>query len=272
MKLEWKDKAKEQFKKAFGDIKKEPKVISICQNKGGVAKTTSSINIAVALSYIGKVLLIDNDSQSNLSQTFNMDISQEFYSLYDVFLKPEIIKDSIRNIFDNLDIISNNTFYDDYLDENKDIHVLKNILGLVKNDYHFIIIDTAPTLAAALKMSIIASDFFLVPTTAAPLSLQNIRNTYERANNLNKEYNLNVKNLGTFITMLENRNLSRSIISFFNDNKEFNLFDTKIRKAVAIEESQAVKLPIFDYAPDSNPASDYYNLTFEILERIKQYE
>ena len=250
-----------------------PKVISICQNKGGVGKTTSVINFGTAFSYLGKTLLVDLDGQSNLSQAFDIYLNEGEYSASDVFDNVELVDKAIRKINDNLHVLPNHLKFEKWKKNNRgntrSAFIMKKILKEIKNNYKFILIDTPSALDIALEMALYASDYCLIPFEAQPFSLEGITNILDEISNIQENEDIiefNLKNLGIFINIYEKNKLSQQISELVMTR--FNAFETKIRKIVGIQQSQAIKSAIFDFDESSNAAFDYYNLTFEILDRL----
>lgn len=264
----WSHIIKMRYKYEFNDQIIKPVVISVCQNKGGVGKTTSVINLATALSYIGKVLIVDFDAQANSSQAFNLYPAGDEPSLISALNNPENIKEAIVEISDNLHIIPNNFYFDDWQEENRDHTQLWKILKNIKDDYSFVLIDTAPTLQFSFKTALFASNYSLIPFESQPFSLEGILNILERIKTLSDTYDRDIKNLGVFLNKYEKGVLSEQIKESIETNDDYKIFETKINKSVSLQQSQAVKQSIFDYEENSTAAYDYYNLTFEILNRI----
>ena len=132
-------------------------MLFIAQNKGGVGKTSSVINLAHAFSYLGKTLVIDLDSQSNLSQSFNTYLVEKDISLSDVLDDNTLIKKAIRNVAPNLDLLQNHLKFEKWLKNDKDKKnhfILKKAIKSIKDEYSFIIIDTPPSLAFALEIGL----------------------------------------------------------------------------------------------------------------------
>lgn len=270
----WKHVIQLQFNAKYSYIQNmNTKVISICQNKGGVGKTTSVINLATAFSYLGKTLVIDLDGQSNLSQGFDIYLNEEDYSISDVFENIEVVNDAIRPINENLYLLPNHLKFERWKKNNrgntKTVFTLKKILKKIKNDYKFILIDTPSSLDLSLEMALYASNYCIIPFEPQPFSLEGITNILDEIEGIQDNddiINFDLKILGIFINMYEKNNLGMQISDVVSER--FNTFKTKIRKAVAVQQAQAVKVPIFEFDENSNAALDYYNLTFEILEKI----
>jgi chromosome partitioning protein len=270
----WKHVIQLQYKQKYGHIQNiSPKVISICQNKGGVGKTTSVINLATALSYIGKTLIVDLDGQSNLSQAFDIYLNEQDYSISDVFENHERVNDAIREAAENLYLLPNHLKFERWKKNNrgdtKIVFALKKILKKIKNDYQFILIDTPSALDLSLEMALYASNYCVIPFEPQPFSLEGITNILDEIESIQENdeiINFDLKILGIFINMYEKNNLGTEISDIVN--QRFNTFNTKIRKAVAIQQAQAVKTSIFEFDENSNAAVDFYNLTFEILNKV----
>ena len=270
----WKHVIQLQFKAKYGYIQNiGTKVISICQNKGGVGKTTSVINLATALSYIGKTLVIDLDGQANLSQGFDVYLNEEDYSISDVFEKMDVVHDAIRQINDNLYLLPNHLKFERWKKNNrgntKTVFNLKKVLKKIKDEYQFILIDTPSSLDLSLEMALYASNYCIIPFEPQPFSLEGITNILDEIESIqdNDEIiNFDLKILGIFINMYEKNNLGMQISDVVSE--KFNTFKSKIRKAVSVQQAQAVKTPIFEFDETSNAALDYYHLTFEILDKV----
>lgn len=269
----WKHIFKLKYLQKYGNMNIGTKIISICQNKGGVGKTTSVINLATALSYIGKTLVIDFDSQANLSQSLDVYLMEEDKIIADVLDNNDLFEEVLVEVSDNLHLLPNNLRFEKWKKQNRNDSmtpfVLKKFLKNIKNKYNFILIDTPPGMDISLEIALYASDYCLIPIEPHPFSLQGIQNIldeieYISSNDLIASFDL--KLLGVFINMYENTSLADEISNIII--KRFDTLETKVRRVTALPKSQAFKKPIFEYEENSNAAYDYYNLTFEALDRI----
>jgi chromosome partitioning protein len=269
----WKHIFKLKYLQMFGTMNPGSKVISICQNKGGVGKTTSVINLATGLSYLGKTLVIDLDSQANLSQSFDIYLSNEDKSLVDFLTDQDTFNDVKIEINENLHILPNNLKFEKWKKRSRldsmTPFILKKSMKNIRNNYNFIVIDTPPALDLSLEMALYASDYCLIPIQPHSFSLDGIQNILDEIEYIasnDQIASFNLKLLGVFINLFENNNLSEVISKQIINN--YPTFQTKIGKVTALAQAQAEKSPIFEYNESSNGAYDFYNLTFEILEKL----
>lgn len=264
----WKDIFQFYYYYKYNNQKLRNHIITICQNKGGVGKTTSVINLAVALSYLGKTLIIDYDAQANLSQAFDY-YPNESESLQNALSNNQDYKESIFNISNTLDIIPNNFFFDEWLEENKDHTLLNKLIRKFKNQYQFILIDTPPTLQTAFKSAVYASDYCLIPFETQRFALEGLLNILDKIKSLSEVYDRDIKNLGIFINKFEKTSsLSTQILEIMKDDNNNLLFNTIIQKSQSLANSQADKKNIFEYEEGSVVSYSFYKLVLEILERV----
>lgn len=272
----WESLAKIKFAKEFSGIKINPKIISVCQNKGGVGKTTSVINLAWLFSYFSRVLVIDADSQSSLSQAFGDYYSEGEITLSDAFDNQENIQPAIKKINESLHILPNHLKFERWKktaikNQEGPEFSLKKLLKSVKHDYDFILIDTPPSLDLGLEMSLIASDYVIIPFQPEQMSLEGIENLVDEIRRIGEEdrtggFNLEI--LGLFITMSQRDSLSKGIMDVILAEDEYKPFITQIRRAVVLMQSQSMKEPVFTFDEKSLSSVEYFNLGFEILNRI----
>lgn len=246
------------------------KIITICQNKGGVGKTTVTINLGYLFSEKKKVLFIDTDSQGNLSQFFNAYYNEE--SKLSNFLEG---KGQPLKISKNIDIISNDDNFSIWKDKIKTVSInshyyLRRELDKIKNDYDFIFIDTPPAFDLSLEMSVLASDYILLVSEPSSFSLQGLETMITKFNRLiNDDITglCKAKFLGIIINQIEKTNFNKQIIEYLKST--YSTFNQTIRKATAIKESQALRKSILEYDKKSNVSEDFKELYKEISKVIK---
>ena len=248
------------------------KIISLVNQKGGVAKSSSAINISYGLINKGKkVLLIDLDAQGNATTGSGVEKHGLQYTTNELLVTEGIKADDCMVESNGLDIIGANInlasaevqLFNKLARES----VLKNKLGAIKNRYDYIIIDCAPSLSILTINALVASDKVYIPVETEYFALEGIEQLLSTVNTI-KSINSELKLGGVFATKFDLRHgLSTDV--YDNLKKVFgdDLLDTKIRINIAIAKSQGARKNIFDYDNSSNGAKDYMNLVNEILER-----
>lgn len=254
-------------------------VIAISNQKGGVGKTTSVLNIGVFLAEAGKkVLLIDIDPQANLTSGLGIrdENNKDFKSVYDVMVNNVKAKDVIQKTrFANLDIMPSAIELAgaevEMVNAMSRESILKRALDEIKNDYDFILIDCPPSLGLLTINSHVASDKVLIPVQAEYYALEGLGQLINTINMIKTHLNSSLEVGGVVLTMFDSRtNLAKDIaveLKKFFDNK---LFDTVIPRNVKLSEAPSHGLSVHEYEPDSTGSKAYERLTSEILERFSQ--
>lgn len=172
------------------------KTYAIVGNKGGILKTTLAVNIAAELSKKYKVLIIDTDGQSNVGITFGIRVDDDEVTLFDCLTEGKKIEDAIINVSSNLDIVPSGRGMNKYSHtEDRSIADLKNALGNIKANYHYIFIDTAPSINFATAQAMYAADEMIVPFQPEGYGMmslvETIRTTAEAKEKINPELEIN---------------------------------------------------------------------------------
>lgn len=242
------------------------KVFSLINHKGGVGKTTTTHNLGKALSLKGKkVLMIDNDPQSNLTTACGVEGVEK--SIYTALLNGTSLP--VLNIAENLDLVPAELDYTriehQLLTEMNGYFKLKKALKPILKDYDIILIDCPPSLGALTSNALIASDALLIVVQSSYLSVKGLQTIVDIVNETKEELNPKLEIKG-FILTQENRTVVRKeMIKVVKEAYPSNVFETIIRQNVALEEATTSQIDIFTYAPDSTGATDYMSLAEEFL-------
>lgn len=247
-------------------------IITVINQKGGVGKTTTSQALALSFQDKGyKVLVVDLDGQASLSKICNADEDKQ--NIYEVLNNGLNIKSAIQRTF--IDIVPSDDRLYDLQSNVHQLNKLNQSLEEVRNDYDFIIIDTAPALSNLSISSLISADKVIIPAHADLMSLEGISLLSETLSTA-KSLNPKLEVLGIVVSQYDSRtNLDKEAVKILNEvgiAMGAKLFDTKIRKSVAIKEYQGKKENMFNYNNKNNAISDYEQLAEEILKELDQSE
>lgn len=249
-------------------------VIAIANQKGGVGKTTTAINLSAALARAGKkVLLIDLDPQANSSLTFlahdAIDLST-YEMLTDQVSRESVIKSTPLPGLDILPSrISLAKFESKLIGEFDAPFRLKDRMDGLSDSYDYIIIDTPPTLGLITVNAMVASDYLIVPIQPSYFALEGTDDLLDTVEKVRARPNPNLKVLGVLITLLDKRTtLAKDIHEQIRQVFGEKVFETVISKSVRLEESPAYKESIFTFAPTSTGAVEYASLCEEVMRRV----
>ena len=254
------------------------KTIPIINNKGGVGKTTTTVNVAAGLARRGReVLLVDLDSQGSASVSLGVDHDDLSPSSAEVLFGERSIREAIRpTAAENIDLLTGSLELANadvrLKEQDRGQYRLADVLAEVEDEYQTILIDCAPSTSILSVNALVAADAFIIPVTPSYLALEGVVSLGEVVRRVRRGIGEAAPILGIALTMVDRNDAQEDgAIDQLRNHYGGKVFDTEVRTDPKLEEAPGRNRDISRYAPDSQGAADYRALVDEIEERLQRY-
>ena len=250
------------------------KIISLANQKGGVGKTTTAINLAASLASLGqKVLIVDADPQANASSGLGVDIRMLEFTIYECLIDDVPPQQAIHNTeIKNLDIIPS------HIDlvgaeiemlnlENRE-RVMERLLNQLKSLYDYILIDCSPSLGLITVNALTASNSVIIPVQCEYFALEGISKLLNTIKIIKSKLNMQLEIEGFLLTMYDNRlRLANQVLTEVRKHFEGMVFETVISRNVRLSEAPSHGKPVLLYDAESRGSSNYMDLAKELIQK-----
>ncbi|MBQ9828672.1 MAG: ParA family protein [Lachnospiraceae bacterium] len=250
------------------------RAIAVANQKGGVGKTTTAVNLSACLAEKGKrVLVIDIDPQGNTTSGLGLDKNAQEYTTYDLLLGECGIEECMSETpVEGLSLIPSNIDLSgaeiELISVERSSFILRDALDPVRGDYDFIIIDCPPSLSLLTLNAMCAADTVLVPIQCEYYALEGLSQLMHTIDLIRERLNPSLEMEGIVFTMFDARtNLSAQVVENVKENLDKKIYDTIIPRNIRLAEAPSYSLPIIMYDPRSAGANAYRLLAEEVIER-----
>ncbi len=269
---------RKNLKNKQGKVKKlMGRIIAIANQKGGVGKTTTAINLSACLAEKGKkVLVIDTDPQGNTSSGFGVDKNEQENTIYELMLGECSIQDClIKEVLPNITVLPSNVNLAaaeiELIGVEKKEYILKNEVDWIKDQYDFIIIDCPPSLNMLTVNAMTTADSVLVPIQCEYYALEGLSQLIHTVNLVKERLNPELDIEGVVFTMYDARtNLSMQVVENVKQHLGESVYKTLIPRNIRLAEAPSYGMPITQYDPKSSGAEAYMALAKEVIRRGKK--
>ncbi|MBR4054543.1 MAG: ParA family protein [Clostridia bacterium] len=252
------------------------RILCFANQKGGVGKTTSAVNVAACLARAGKkVLLVDADPQGNATSGIGVSKRELESTVYDVLIgektvEETVVETSAKNLFllpSGIDLVGAEL---ELADEPRREYRLKDALERVREEYDYIIIDCPPALGLVTINTLVAADGVIIPLLCEYYSLEGLTQLNATIGQIRKRYNAHLELLGVLLNMYDGRlNLTVSVLEEIKKFFPGKVFRTPIPRSVRMSEAPSHGLSIVDYEPHGKGAAAYAAVTRELMTRCE---